>query len=109
MDDVKGALNGPIGAAYKEAMSALDKENTQDGKQHLYKMKEMLNNVSELFHTSESGLDGIDQTLKNTMVRSLPSGKRCPGDRGCAGQRNWQDQLSKQPQRTEISLREVNQ
>jgi hypothetical protein len=63
-DDVRVALNGPVSNTYKEALSSLEKENTQEGKQHLNKMKEMLNNVDELFHTTESGLEGIDPKLK---------------------------------------------
>ena len=65
IDEVRVALNGPVSTSYKEALSALEKENTQDGKQHLYKMKEMLNNVDEIFHTTESGLEGIDPKLKS--------------------------------------------
>jgi hypothetical protein len=64
IDDIKGALTGPIGNSYKEALSNLEKEDTMEGKQHLTKMHEMLNNVDERFRTVESGLEGIDPKLK---------------------------------------------
>ena len=55
---------GPPATPIKDTVSALEAENTEEGKEHLTKMKETLNNVDELFHTTESGLEGMDPELK---------------------------------------------
>jgi hypothetical protein len=65
IDEARSAFNGAITDAYKQTVSLLEKDNTQDGKQAAYKLKEMLNSLNEIFHNSESALEGIDPKLKS--------------------------------------------